>query len=124
MEFAETRRDVLKWGALAGAGIAAVGCVPLARKVAGRKVPEGALVPERTGSEAHRFFNRLAFGTTPGDHQRYTERGREAILLEQLNPEGDDEPALRFQLSRLDVLRVSSAELRDLPEGLVVQQSK
>ncbi len=118
----ESRRNILKWGALAGVGVAAVGCVPLARRVAGRKVPTDALVPERGGNEAHRFYNRLAFGTTPGDHQRYADLGREAILREQLNPEGDDEPALRFQLSRLDVMRVNSAELRDLPEGLVIQQ--
>lgn len=107
---------------LAGVAIAGAGCIPLARKVAGRRVPDNAEVPLRKGSEAHRFFNRLAYGPAPGDHQRYVELGRSAIIEEQLNPTRDDEPALQFQLSRLDALRISSAELRDLPEALVVGQ--
>jgi uncharacterized protein (DUF1800 family) len=116
------RRDALKWAALAGAGVALAGCGTVARRVAGRKVPEGAAVPKRGGSEAHRFLNRLAFGPAPGDHQKFVALGREGYVREQLNPTEDDEPALTFQLSRLDVMRVNSAELRDLPEGEVMRQ--
>ncbi len=116
------RRDCLKWGAAAAAGVALAGCGPIARKVAGRKVPDTAAVPIRGGSEAHRFLNRLAFGPTPGDHQTFVEMGRDGYLRQQLNPDSDDEAALLFQLSRLDVMRVSSAELRDLPESEVMRQ--
>lgn len=48
--------------------------------------------------------------------------GRDAYLREQLHPTDEDEPALRILLSRLDVMRVGSAELRDLPEGHVMRQ--
>lgn len=116
------RRDCLKWGLTIASGAALAGCGPIARRVAGRKVPEGAAVPERGGSEAHRFLNRLAFGPAPGDHQKYAQMGREAYIREQLAPSKNDEPALTFQLSRLDTMRVNSAELRDLPEGLVMSQ--
>lgn len=116
------RRTALKWAGLTGAGIALAGCGAAARRIAGRKVPEDAAVPPRGGSEAHRFLNRLAFGPAPGDHQKYIAMGREAYVRDQLTPSTDDEPALRFQLSRLDVMRVGSAELRDLPEGDVMRQ--
>lgn len=112
----------MRWAALAGAGVALAGCGTVARRVAGRKVPSDAAVPTRGGSEAHRFLNRIAFGPAPGEHQRYLDMGRDAYLREQLAPGQDDEPALQFQLSRLDVMRVSSAELRDLPEGEVMRQ--
>ncbi len=47
--------------------------------------------------------------------------GHVAYLEEQLNP-GEEDPALVFLLSRLDVNRVHASELRDLPEAHVLIQ--
>lgn len=116
------RREMLKWSALGAAGLALSGCGEMARRFAGRKIPENANVPSRGGSEAHRYLHRLGFGPSPGDHQMYLELGRDAYLDSQLNPTDDDEPALAFQLSRLDVNRVNAAELRELPEAVVMRQ--
>ncbi len=116
------RRDVLRAGLVAGAGAALAGCAPLARRVAGRKLPADITLPERTGSEAHRFLNRIAFGPIPGEPRRVVEMGYDAYLKEQLHPTDDDELVLKFELGRLDIMRSGSAELRDLPEGNVLRQ--
>lgn len=102
--------------------LAATGCAPIAQRVAGRRRAQDVTVPKRGGSEAHRYLHRVAFGPIPGDHQRFVSMGRDGFITEQLAPTDDDEPMLRFLLSRLDVMRVSSAELRDLPEGHVMRQ--
>lgn len=102
--------------------LAASGCAPIAQRVAGRRRATDVTVPKRGGSEAHRYLHRVAFGPIPGDHQRFVAIGRDGFLAEQLAPTDDDEPMLQFLLSRLDVMRVSSAELRDLPEGHVMRQ--
>lgn len=115
------RRQFLLGAGLA-AGLAAGGCAPIVQRVAGRKRADDITLPKRGGSEAHRLLHRVAFGPIPGEPRRVAEIGHEAYLREQLNPTEDDDAALKFLLSRLDVMRVSSAELRDLPEGHVVRQ--
>lgn len=106
----------------AASTLAVAGCAPIAQRVAGRRRAADVSVPKRGGNEAHRYLHRVAFGPIPGDHQQFVAMGRDAFLAEQLAPTNDDEPMLKFLLSRLDVMRVSSAELRDLPEGHVMRQ--
>lgn len=104
------------------AGLTVGGCAPIVQRVAGRKRAEDITLPKRGGSEAHRYLHRAAFGPIPGEPRRFVAMGRDAYVNEQLAPTDDDDPALTFLLSRLDTMRVSSAELRDLPEGHVMRQ--
>ncbi len=114
------RRQFL-FGAAAVSTLAA-GCAPLTQRVAGRRRAEDISLPKRGGSEAHRFLHRAAFGPIPGEPRRFAEMGRDAYLKAQLHPTDEDDLAMKFLLSRLDVMRMGSAELRDLPEGHVMRQ--
>lgn len=120
-ELSLSPKTVAAAGAVAAAGIVASGCVAVARRVAGRDLPKEPTVPENAQFET-RVMNRLAFGPLPGDLIRLRESGYSAWLDEQLGAGKEDDPVLNFQLSRLDVMRVGAAELRDLPEGEVARQ--
>lgn len=102
-------------------GMAATGCITAARRVAGRDLPAEPTVPENAEFE-RTVMNRLAFGPLPGDLTALRSRGFAKHLEEQLGADETEDAVLNFQLSRLDVLRVSAAELRDLPEGEVARQ--
>lgn len=106
---------------LATAAVAAAGCVTVARRIAGRNLPKEPTVPENPEFELT-VMNRLAFGPLPGELVSVREKGFATYLEEQLGATDEDDPVLKFQLSRLDVMRVSAAELRDLPEGEVARQ--
>lgn len=100
--------------------VAATGCARIVHRVAGRQIPEDPTPPPKS-QPTRRLLERTGFGPAPGDIQRVSEMGHAAYLAEQLNP-GDDDPALVFLLSRLDVNRVHASELRDLPEAHVLRQ--
>lgn len=106
---------------IAAVGVAASGCVTVARRVAGRDLPKEPSVPANPEFETT-VMNRLAFGHLPGDLDSLRQKGLKAYVDEQLAADESEDAVLSFQLSRLDVMRVSAAELRDLPEGEVARQ--
>jgi uncharacterized protein (DUF1800 family) len=113
------RRTVLGLG-LGVVGAAAAGCAPLVHRFAGRKLPEDITVPKGKEGTA-KVLDRLAFGPLPGEVREVSSRSYYAWLDAQLNP-GTEDQALVFLQSRLDVHRLNAAELRDLPEALVLRQ--
>lgn len=122
-ELSINAKTVAAAGTVAAVGIAASGCVTVARRIAARDLPKEPTVPKDPAFELA-VMNRLAFGPLPGDLTRLREQGYSAYLAEQIAAKDDDDPVLAFQLSRLDVMRVSAAELRDLPEGEVARQMR
>jgi len=117
-----TQTEITRGAILAGAAITAAGCVTAARRIAGRDLPKEPTVPDDPKFELT-VMNRMAFGPLPGDLVDLRRQGFKSYLDGQLNADSEEsDTVLKFQLSRLDVMRVSAAELRDLPEGEVARQ--
>jgi uncharacterized protein (DUF1800 family) len=116
------RRDVLKAGAAAAGVFALSGCSRLiAKHGAGHGLPEEILPPEDVEPN-YRLVNRLSFGPRPGDVALAAQLGREQYVERQLKAEESEEPRLPMLLGRLDVNRVDSEALRDIPHAVIVDQ--
>ena len=115
-----SRRDALRLAALAGLGGIAAGCTNLARRQVQQPLDlDNALAS--TQPEI-RLLNRLGFGANQHTLQQLKAMGKEAYIAKQLQADENDDPALLFALSRLDILRMDGEELQDLPQEDILRQ--
>jgi uncharacterized protein (DUF1800 family) len=70
-------------------------------------------------------FNRLAFGTRPGDLERVKQMGLQKWIEQQLHPESIDDSALEARLNRFPTLKMSSSKLeKEFPRPQVAAKRK
>ncbi|GIK33008.1 MAG: DUF1800 domain-containing protein [Armatimonadetes bacterium] len=117
-----SRRAALKWAALAGGAASLAGCERIARSVSRAPLPDRIALPEGPVDPLVRLIDRTGFGPTPGQVARVKLMGAAMYIEEQLRGDLPEEPHLEFALNRLDVNRVHSAELEDVPEELALEQ--
>lgn len=110
-----TRREAL--GALVLGGLTLAGCNRAARKMVGSPSSRVALA-----TPDERLLNRTSFGPTDREAALLRDLGREAYAWRLLAAEEPEDPALSLALGRLDVLRLDSEELRELPDAHLVSQ--
>ncbi|HVY46359.1 MAG TPA: DUF1800 domain-containing protein, partial [Minicystis sp.] len=99
------RRDVLRLGALAGAGLALAGCDRAAdalSRALGADVPAGIEAPSGEVEPARHLLDRAAFGPWPGDVARVRRMGLDAWIDEQLAPASIDDAAAEVRTARID----------------------
>lgn len=115
-----SRRELLGWGTLATAATLS-GCARVANRFGSPEVPN-ELRPPQQPSRSRRLAERVGFGARPGDLAALEVIGAEAWIARQLAANDEDPATLRFQLSRIDALRIEGTELRDQPQESTIQQ--
>lgn len=117
-----TRRDLLRAGALVGTGALLSGCSLAVRRYTAPRPPTSVALPDGEIAPITRLLNRAAFGPTPGEVVRVTALGAAAYIEEQLSAGADEETHLALRLRGIDALRFPAMELRDLPEPEMLRQ--
>lgn len=102
---------------LAGTAALAVGCAPVAQRLAQHAEPLPA--PNDANPEL-RMLERAGFGGRPGDLARAKELGREAMVEHLLAADEPESARLQLLLSRVDALHADSMELMDVPKARVL----
>lgn len=88
------RRDLLRWGALSAAGIAATGCRSIEQQLTHLDLDPNALVAVPPNpSPALRILYRAGFGPRPGEVATVEKMGVPAYIEDQLHPEKIEESA-------------------------------
>ena len=115
------RRDLLKFGAVAGGAFVA-GCDRgwnlLARQMESR--PERVAAPSEASIdlEGH-LLNRLAYGARPGDREEVKALGAEAWIEKQLAPETIDDAACDLRARRFESLHASAGDIFEFKRSVV-----
>src|SRR5437016_6531700 len=116
------RRDLLRAGAVAGAGALLGGCARILHQVDGPPMPETVSLPTTGSERIARLIDRVSFGATPNELQRVTGLGPEEFIDEQLKAERGEPLGLQFRLHNLEAFRTTPSDLRDSHESEVLQQ--
>ncbi len=119
-----TRRKLLKNTAAIGAAAGLAGCSNQIRDLLGNS--SHAPIRPLSGriGAVMRVIDRTTFGPTPELPETVSAMGIETFVHQQLNAALPMDDALKLALARLDIFCIDSAELRDLPEGEIVNQLK
>ncbi|MBS1707011.1 MAG: DUF1800 domain-containing protein [Armatimonadetes bacterium] len=72
--------------------------------------------------EESRFLARAGFGARPGEAEALKVQGQQAWIDSQLKGDAEEPNTLQSRLFKLDVLRLDTSDLFDLPEGEVMRQ--
>jgi uncharacterized protein (DUF1800 family) len=70
--------------------------------------------PDTARDEAVHVLNRITFGPRPGDVEMVEKMGVRAYIEQQLHPEAIDDSAVEGELTKFDLLQMSSSEILQL----------
>ncbi len=115
------RRDLLRGGALVGAGALLSGCNRMIGKYVAPQIPESVSLPTGDIDPIVRLVNRVSFGPTPNEIERVAALGAEKYVEEQLEADGVDTTALKIRLRNNPVLRSRPFDQRDMKPGQTLQ---
>ncbi len=116
------RRDWLKLGAVAGAGVWLTAASAITRRFNAPELPSALSVPEGPLQPLARLLNRAGFGGAPGDLARIARLGPEAWVEEQLRASLEEPKTLTARTHGLPIHRSYAAELYDEPREEIVRQ--
>ena len=111
------RRELLRGGALVGAGTLLSGCNRLIGKYSAPQIPESIGLPTGEIDPIVRLVNRVSYGPTPNEVERVARIGAVKYIEEQLDTDGEDSHALKIRLRNNPALRSRPFDLRDMKPG-------
>lgn len=116
------RRDVLRGGALVGAGALLSGCSQIVRRYTAPAAPASVALPKGEIEPIARLLHRTSFGPTPGEIARVQTLGIEKYVDEQLSPNEEEGQLLSLRLRGIEALRGNAMDLQNFKEREVLQQ--
>ncbi len=116
------RRDLLRGGALVGAGALLSGCSRVIRRYTAPETPASVALPTGNVEPIARLLHRTGFGPTPGEIARVKDLGVEKYVEEQLHPNDQESTLLSLRLRGIEALRGDAMDLQNFKEREVLQQ--